>query len=541
MTKRKEDKKQVKSNEKIYTVPNALEEVKSDLIFYTNSSPKTTKEQIINQAFKFHGQGNISKAAKYYEDFINQGFKDHRVFSNYGSILKNLGKLKKAEVLLRKAIEIQPDYANAYSNLGNILRELGKLKEAEILTRKAIELKPDFVDAYFNLGNILKEFGKLQEAEISTRKAIELKPDFANGYHSLGVILISLGNPYEAEMAFREAFKYKSNFLDSIYNLATTLISIRKNDEGKRYLEKIINIESNKDINIEKFDLDNLQQKSKKKLAHCLFHEGDFKSTLDLLNKISDKDFSTSYRLGCLLGLNKIKSFKNEYKIILKRNLCNSLIGSVVDHANIIYDKKIDSAFCNGAINHIIHKNLNEIELPNRICESLISLININTSKEKVRNGFNNISKTTGNIFSLNYSFIEELKVLLENQINNYRISFKDSEEGFIKNWPKNYQLGGWLLNTKAGGLLKPHMHEGSWLSGSFYLKVPKVDNNEGSIVFNPKGPLYPKKGKVFPEKILKVVSRDLCLFPSSLFHYTLPFNSSDDRICLVFDVMPVI
>ena len=38
------------------------------------------KEQIINEAFKFHSQGNIPEAAKYYQYFIDQGFKDHRVF-----------------------------------------------------------------------------------------------------------------------------------------------------------------------------------------------------------------------------------------------------------------------------------------------------------------------------------------------------------------------------------------------------------------------------------------------------------------------------
>ena len=39
----------------------------------------------------------ISEAIKYYQLFINQGGRDHRVFSNYGVILINLGKLKEAE------------------------------------------------------------------------------------------------------------------------------------------------------------------------------------------------------------------------------------------------------------------------------------------------------------------------------------------------------------------------------------------------------------------------------------------------------------
>ena len=60
----------------------------------SNNKIKVSKEQIISQAFKFHSQGNISEAAKYYQYFIDQGFNDHRVFSNYGVILKNHGKLK---------------------------------------------------------------------------------------------------------------------------------------------------------------------------------------------------------------------------------------------------------------------------------------------------------------------------------------------------------------------------------------------------------------------------------------------------------------
>ena len=70
----------------------------------SNKKSKPSKEQIINQAFKFHSQGNISEAAKYYQYFINQGFKHHRVFLNYGIILKNLGKLQEAEISFRKAI-----------------------------------------------------------------------------------------------------------------------------------------------------------------------------------------------------------------------------------------------------------------------------------------------------------------------------------------------------------------------------------------------------------------------------------------------------
>ena len=145
------DKDQV--NEKVcevttYPVLFTSEETKEDISVFTKT---TSKKQIIKNAFKFHSQGNIPEALKNYQQFIDQGFEDHRVFANYGVILKSLGKLKEAEISQRKAIELNPNLAESHYNLGNILIDLGNLKEAEKSLRKAIELKPDYADAYFNL------------------------------------------------------------------------------------------------------------------------------------------------------------------------------------------------------------------------------------------------------------------------------------------------------------------------------------------------------------------------------------------------------
>jgi len=81
-----------------------------------------SKDEIISKAFQYHLEGNIAEASKYYQFFINQGFKDHRIFLNSGEILKDLGKLEEAELWIRRAISLKPDYPIAYNNLGNILR-----------------------------------------------------------------------------------------------------------------------------------------------------------------------------------------------------------------------------------------------------------------------------------------------------------------------------------------------------------------------------------------------------------------------------------
>jgi len=194
---------------KTFPVPFTLGEIKTNITINTNTPSKPSKEQIINQAFKFLSQGNTLEAAKHYKYFINQGFKDHRVFSNYGLILRDLGNLKEAEISTRKAIQLNPDNAKAHYNLGIILKDIGKLQDAEISTSKAIELNPDLAEAHYNLGIILGDLGKLNEAEKSYRRAIELNPNFADAHLHLGIILKDLGKLNEAELEHKKGIDMK--------------------------------------------------------------------------------------------------------------------------------------------------------------------------------------------------------------------------------------------------------------------------------------------------------------------------------------------
>ncbi len=181
----KEQEKKKITEVKTFSVPFALKKVNENINIRFNTPSNPSKEKLINQAFNFHLQGNIPKAAQLYRYLINQGLSDHRVFSNYGVILKDHGKLQEAEISLQKAIEIKPDFAEAHLNLGAVLEGIEKLKEGEISLRKAIEIKPDFAEAYYNLGNILKDLGKQKESFDSYLKVIEINPNFPNIYISI--------------------------------------------------------------------------------------------------------------------------------------------------------------------------------------------------------------------------------------------------------------------------------------------------------------------------------------------------------------------
>jgi len=155
---------------------------------------KVNINQFIKKAFELQAQGKKLEAAKYYAYLIKQGVKDYRVFSNYGMFLYEIGKHKESELELKKAISLNPKYANAYYNLAVLFIGQGNLKKAELELKKTIKLKSNFTIAHYNLGCILKDQGRFKEARSYNQKAIDVDPQFTDAYLSLSTMQASYKN-----------------------------------------------------------------------------------------------------------------------------------------------------------------------------------------------------------------------------------------------------------------------------------------------------------------------------------------------------------
>ena len=291
-----------------------------------NLKKDNLKEQIIYKALKSHSEGNIAEATKYYRSFIKKGFKDFKMFSNYGFILIGLGKLKEAELSYRKAIALKPDFAEAYLNLGNILNNIGKLKEAELSFRKVIELKPDFAVAHYNLGNILNSIGELKEAELSFRRAIELKPNFVDANMNLGNILKSIGKLKEAELSFRKAIELKPNYGEAHSNLGNVLKDLGQLKEAEVSLNKAIELKP--DFAKAYYSLSLLKYSNKNRIwQRQLFSQNI------LNNKLKKEEIDIYFARGNVLhneknyeGSSKYYQLANDHKLNLNPSDSSSLI-----------------------------------------------------------------------------------------------------------------------------------------------------------------------------------------------------------------------
>ena len=150
--------------------------------------------------------------------------------------------------------------------------------------------------------------------------------------------------------------------------------------------------------------------------------------------------------------------------------------------------------------------------------------------------------QTAGNIFATHNELANHLSKLIDGELRSFLNKFKYSTEGLIRYWPEEYHLNGWIVSMKSGGTINPHIHENGWMSGSIYINVPESKGeHDGSLVVCIDENVIGSKDQKFnaAQNILDVKTGSLCLFPSSLIHYTLPFTSPEDRIVLAFDVIP--
>ena len=531
MTQRKTDKKKEKFKVKTFPVPFTLGEKKENISISTKTPSKLSKrseEEIINHAFNFQLKGNISEAKKYYQKLITKGCNNHRVFSNYGIILKDLGQLKKAAIYIRKAIKLNPDFFEAHYNLGIVLKDLGKLKEAEISTRKAIKINPDFALAHSNLGNILRDLGQLKEAEFSTRKAIELNPDFALAYYNLGRILRDLGQLKEAEIKTRKAIKINPDYAEAYSNLGSILRDLGKLQEAEISYTKSIAIKPGfADAIMNRWQLYCDQKKFELALRDS-----------DSCNTKSSRACSleTLYALG---KIDEIYKRIEHFAELDNKNIRMSAFASFIAEKE---NKDTALNFCKSPLSFLYYSNIkfhlkNHVEFIKDIINELSNIEMIwEPSNKTTRNGFQ--TPTNINLFSNSSKEIARLRSIILNELDSYHLKFEKESCSYIQKWPSTKNLVGWHVILKKQGYQEAHIHPGGWLSGVIYLKVvPSLGKDEGGIEFSLNGPNYSNINS--PKLIHQPKAGDLVLFPSSLHHRTIPFSTDTDRIVIAFDLIP--
>jgi tetratricopeptide (TPR) repeat protein len=148
------------------------------------------------------------------------------------------GEFQKAEAQFQAAVALSPDkLPDAYYNHGVLLMEEGKLDEAQLAFRKALEIEPTYADAHNDLGYLLERRGKLEEAAAEYRAAVENKPDFRQAHFNLGRILVNQYRYPEAIEQFKQTLTPVDQHTPSyLYALGATYGRAGDDEDALHYL-----------------------------------------------------------------------------------------------------------------------------------------------------------------------------------------------------------------------------------------------------------------------------------------------------------------
>jgi tetratricopeptide (TPR) repeat protein len=142
---------------------------------------------------------------------------------NLGNALHNKGDREGAVAAYHRAIAIDPKLALAHYNLGIALKARGLLDDAIREYRRAIELDPKLAKAHCNLGNALYDKGDLEGAVAASRRAIAIDPKLTEAHYNLGNALKAQGDVASAVAAYHRAITIAPKLAEAHCNLGHAL------------------------------------------------------------------------------------------------------------------------------------------------------------------------------------------------------------------------------------------------------------------------------------------------------------------------------
>ena len=97
----------------------------------------------------------IALALMYYNYGLNLDARHAHLFTNLGSLLKDIGQLSAAIKMYEQAVSCDENFDIALANLANAVKDQGRISEAIGFYKRAVRASPDFAEAVCGLANAL--------------------------------------------------------------------------------------------------------------------------------------------------------------------------------------------------------------------------------------------------------------------------------------------------------------------------------------------------------------------------------------------------
>jgi len=138
-------------------------------------------------------QGQVEAALQHYQQAIAIDPRSIEALSNLGNLLMQQQRVEEAIGYYQKAIAIHP-HAGIYLNLGKATEALGNREGAIALYHRALQLNPNLAEAHNNLGDLYRDQNQMAAAINHYQQAIALNPTLAEAHSNLGMAFLRIGD-----------------------------------------------------------------------------------------------------------------------------------------------------------------------------------------------------------------------------------------------------------------------------------------------------------------------------------------------------------
>lgn len=443
--------------------------------------------------------GNVEAACNAFARAIETDPNAPAKLSNYGAALKNAGRLDEAVTVLERAVAIQPDAPGARNNLGSTLLAADRPDDAIPHLRQAVAIRAAYPEAWNNLGVALARTNRNAEAVSAYDNALRHRPDYAEAGVSRALALEAGGNlPAAIEQLERTAASRPAHW-PAFANKALLLEKLGRNDEAAASHRQSIAIAPD-------------QQMLYVNFATMLLKAGDPQAALAICEDAGRRPNSGTSALALrALALAQLGRVAERDRLLgIDRFI------RVVDHDSTTDGGDLGAfgtALCTALGDH-----------PSLTFEPA-GLV--------TRSGHQS-SELAGEGGTLG-----QLAQMARTAIADYITNLSAGDHPFIAARPDKWTLTLWGTVLQPGGEVGPHIHAPNWLSGVYYPDDEAIDPAEAPAGWFEIGKapdhLGPSEGL---HRIAPAPGR-MILFPSYLYHRTLPFGGSRPRISFAFDVVP--
>ena len=454
---------------------------------------------------------------------------------------RELLQIEEAIRLLESILQLQSDDASAKLELGKTYYSAG---QSETAIKYYIELINGGVNEFaiwHNLGNAYSILSRFDDAIDAYQKSIDLNPSYAQSYKNITELKWEIGDHQNVFTHYKKAFE---SSLDDV-NLKLD------------YLEQVIRLGLNKDaltiVNIlENENSLNIRFIGLSSRAYKV--NGEIKKAFEIEKAIlTFEDITIESRLGFVETALQSNEFEVAQQQLIKvlelepeNQFALALSHTGARLAPLLFDNAI--LLAEKFILEFTITPPNGFDSIGDYCQALDEYLQtLHKGKyQPLEQTLHFGIQTRGNLFDDKHPLITHLvnefeRCVQEAQVRIQKISKEYNNclyQGFSSQ-PPTYFSGSWSVKLNSNGYHSNHVHPMGWLSSAFYVTLPSESQNEHKKAgwFQVGVPNIELQSKLMPTRYIKPEIGKLIMFPSFLWHGTVPFQEKEYRLSIAYDV----